>query len=226
MNRGDAYNVEAYRTYRSYMKGIKILMSNFVVLRTYPDKLHAELAASYLESEGIESFVSSPSQLPGSYLIAEWGDGMIPHELKVAEEDLAAAQAALAETEAGLDEDWDTDGDTDAVSGSDAAEDAPAETFEAKPTTDQHAGAACPTCGGPRDADDPHFAKVRLAMNVMIGLFALAAVAFFFVSGSPYFAMTAVLWVALAGAFLVLRAYFIRSRCGGCGHYRVKRRSA
>lgn len=197
-------------------------MSKMVVLRTYPDKLHAELACSYLESEGIESFVTSPSQLPGSYLIAEWGDGMIPHELKVAEEDLAAAQAALAETEVGIDEDWDED----AVSGSYAIEDAPKEEVLPPLNTEAQPDGVCATCGGPRDSDDPHFAKVRVMMNVLIGLFVVAAVAFFFVSGSPYFALTAVLWTVLAGVFLVFRAYFIRSRCGGCGHYRVKRKAA
>ena len=198
-------------------------MSKLVVLRTYPDKLHAELAASYLESEGIESFVSSPSQLPGSYLIAEWGDGMIPHELKVAEEDLAAAQAALAETEMGIDEDWDEDDSASTDLGTDEDTDSQP---EQPPLDAAQPDGVCATCGGPRDSDDPHFAKVRMMMNVLIGLFVVAAVAFFFVSGSPYFALTAVLWTVLAGVFLVFRAYFIRSRCGGCGHYRVKRRAA
>ena len=197
-------------------------MSNLVVVRTYPDKIHADLASSYLESEGIESFVTSPSKLPGSYLIAEWGDGMIPHELKVAEEDLKAAEAALAETESGLAEDWDADADaSNADHVTDTTPEAAAPAGASSP-----APGLCPACGGPRDADDPRFVTVRRYLMALIALFAVLAVAFAVVSGTPYFALLAVSWTVLAGVFLVLRAYFIRSRCGGCGHYRVRRGGA
>ena len=90
-------------------------MSDPVVIRSYPDRLHAELARSVLEAEGVLAQVTTPSQLPGSYMIAEWGDGFIPHELRVAEEDVEAAEAILAETEAG---DWEVDEDGETVGSS------------------------------------------------------------------------------------------------------------
>lgn len=200
-------------------------MSNPVLLRTYPDRLHAELASSFLESEGIESFVSSPSNLPGSYLIAEWGDGMIPHELKVAEEDLAAAQALLAETEMGLnDDEWDDES-------APATEAAP--TTEAPPSTDavpsaEHAQyeqafgvVNCMACQRPQDQDDPFFTTLRWIIGAAAAAYVLIIIAFTLLENTV---IGILLGPLLFGGLLIARGYFVRHRCGNCGHYRKARR--
>lgn len=74
-------------------------MPELIVLRTYPDRIHADLARSYLESQGIDAFVEAPANVLPVEIFAEWGMGAAPHTLKVAEADYAEADALLADTE-------------------------------------------------------------------------------------------------------------------------------
>ncbi len=180
-------------------------MSNLVVLRSYPDRLHAELARSFLEAEGIEAFVSSPSQLPGSYLIAEWGDGIVPHELKVVEEDLPAAEEALAETEAG---DWAIDDDENPVP-------PPA------PSVGE-SSALCPACeGDPENGDRAIVLSVKGAIWAT-GLYVAVALAFLpFTKPLNVWLALSILGMIIPVVLFVVRGFFVRARCGYCGQMRV-----
>jgi hypothetical protein len=181
-------------------------MSDYVVLRTYPDRLHAELARSFLEAEGIETLVSSPSQMPGSYLIAEFGDGMVPHELKVAKEDLADAEAALAETE---DIVWTDDEDVDA-SGDPVAQPGVPE-------------GTCSACGGPKAEDDPGIRGVRIVVLCVLAMVFLLAVTMVFLPGAGAALIGGIAGMILLPSAMYARYYFMSKRCAYCGHRRMAR---
>lgn len=74
-------------------------MSTPVLLRTYPDQIHAELARAFLDAEGIEANIEVPENAPPVEIFAEWGMGAVPHGLFVAQEDFDRADALLTETE-------------------------------------------------------------------------------------------------------------------------------
>lgn len=74
-------------------------MSTPVLLRTYPDQIHADLARSFLDSEGIDATVEVPENSAPVDIFAEWGMGAVPHGLFVAQEDYDRADALLKETE-------------------------------------------------------------------------------------------------------------------------------
>ena len=180
-------------------------MSKLVVLRTYPDRLHAELASSFLESEGIESHVSSPSQLPGSYLIAEWGDGLIPHELKVFEDDLQAAEDILAETETG-----------------ESAIDDDENPLPAAEETSPGTPGVCRVCGGNPSRPDriiDVYIKGAIGATVLYIVVALACLPF--TSGINVWAALSILGFIIPTALFVVRGFFVRARCGFCGQLRM-----
>lgn len=189
-------------------------MSKHVVLRTYPDRLHAELARSFLESEDIESFVTSPSQLPGSYMIAEWGDGMIPHELKVAEEDLEAAAALLAETEVEMTDDDDDWSNPSAPAGPSGAAPGAAPPQQQTPPD----AASCTYCHESLDHDDARFTQLRYLLAGAGGSFVALMIAMTFLE---QLGVGMLLTMTMFFVLLMMRGYFVRHRCGKCGHYRI-----
>lgn len=198
-------------------------MSNLVVLRSYPDRIHAEFACSYLESEGIDAVVCTPSEQPEGYLIAEWGEGGLPHELKVAEEDQAAAEAALAETERA---DWDLD-DADDVAPptrppADAAPNAKMTDAAAPLQSGEEVTAVCPACGG-----DPARGDRAIVLGVKgafwgTGLYVVIALACLpFTEALNVWLALSILGMIIPVALFVVRGFFVRARCGGCGQMRV-----
>lgn len=74
-------------------------MSDSVLLRTFPDPIQAEMARSFLESEGIVAEVEDSAKLHAPSSV--YGQSIFPIELRVAEADLAAAEALLKQTDAG-----------------------------------------------------------------------------------------------------------------------------
>lgn len=180
-------------------------MSQPVVLRTYADRLHAELARSVLEAEGIEAFVAPSEGMAGTYVNAYMGEGITPHELRVAEPLAAEAEAVLKETEGG---EWEIDDDG-----------IPQEP-DAVPTTP---AGVCPVCKGSLEGDDPGFTAIwRMGVVGIILLFVTWYPASFLPAPIPLIYDLATSLVILFGLW-VLRGFFVRSRCGHCGLRRLHR---
>lgn len=178
-------------------------MSKPFVLRTYADRLHAELARSVLESEGIEAFVSASEGMAGGYVTAYMGEGVTPHELQVPEEMAAEAEAILQETEAG---EWEVDDEGEPVEHTAAA-----------------ATSTCPVCHGPVAKDDATFTRIwQGGVFAVVLLFATWYPASYLPAPVPLIYDVATALVATLGLW-ILRGYFVRARCGHCGRRRAAR---
>lgn len=191
-------------------------MSTHVVLRTFPDRLHAELARTFLESEGIETFVSSPTNMPGSYMIAEWGDGLIPHELKVSDIELAEAESLLAGTEVDVDDSAWTAEEIGGDSDSGTSEEAEPASTAPLATPD----GVCSACHGALDRDDQRFSQLRWGIGALAFIYIFGDGLLLLVSEVPSILLAAI-HMPLFLVLLALRGYFVRCTCGRCGRRRV-----
>lgn len=178
-------------------------MSKLVALRNFPDRIHAELVRTFLESEEFYADVAVSSGLPGEYLALEIGLGACPHEIAVYEDDLQDADALLLDVERGLFA-IDDEGEPESPS------------IAARALEDSR----CPVCGGDLQREDHRVTGIRNRAQYLF----IAGIVYAIGGLVLQLWLTEIIGVLLTICFYpgiwFLRAYCIYARCGRCGLHR------
>lgn len=182
-------------------------MSGHIVLRTYPDRLHAELASSFLDSEGIRVVCLQPVAVAGE--LHDCGMGRWHHPARAKGGEGGPERSGRRVGGDGERRERYCWADDDDVSPAQDA-DAPATSDESivRATPAAMLEGICTNCGGPADCDDTSFTRLRRFALAIFGLYFLGPL-FWGTIDAFIFDLLAVAGSLALFAFLIVRARFL-----------------